>query len=547
MMLFKGKSLSSGVAIGKIKTYSPEKIDLLPTKINDIENELNTLKLSFERTISQLIELEEKARVNAGDEAAELFISHQLMLQDEDFINCIKSIIINERTNAAWAVQLIGLKFAKQFSEMDDEYFRERAADVIDVSHQIISFIRNVNHGLMINSDDRYILIADDLTPSETIKLNRTSILAIVTRLGSANSHTAILARALDIPAVVATSMASIENDWQGLEAIVDSENGNIYIDPDMATFSKFKQALNVQSKRKKQLLALRDEPAITQCGRRVKLYANIGSVEDVSSAVENGAEGIGLLRSEFLFLGRTNLPSEDEQFHAYRSIVEGMNGKRVIIRTIDLGADKQAEYLKLPVEDNPAMGCRAIRLCIERPEMLITQLRAILRASAFGRVAIMYPMITAVWELELLKSYHLHCCDQLLSEGIAFDNEIEVGIMIETPASALISDLLAKEVDFFSIGTNDLAQYTLAVDRQHPALERYNDPMHPALLKLIEQTCSNAHKNGIWVGICGELAVNPKMSEFFINSGVSELSGSPAALLPLKEKIKSINIGNFM
>ncbi len=543
MQILQGKAVSPGIALGTAWIYQPAKVEIGPEPAVDPQRELARFERALAEALAQLRGLEDKVRLDTGEDHAQLFVAHQLMLQDEDFQQTIRDNIGGQGVNAAWAVSQAGELFASQLAAMDDAYLQMRAADVMDVTARLIAILGGGRIEQPEQPAGEVILFADDLTPSETVQLDRQRIMAIVTLKGSANSHTAILARAMAIPALVGLDMPALPIQWRGKEAIVDSESGCVYLCADDATKRLYQGRLSRRRRERENLLAIRDRPAITRCGRRINLYANIGSVADLAAARDNGAEGIGLFRSEFLYLGRSELPGEQEQYAAYRAVAEGMGGRRVIVRTLDLGADKQADYLQLEPEDNPALGCRAIRLCLARPELLITQLRAILRASVYGRVAIMFPMITAVWELRALKAIYLQCRAQLDSEGIAYRPDIELGVMIETPAAALIGDLLAPEVDFFSIGTNDLTQYTLAVDRQNRALERYDDPVHPALLRLITQVCDQAHRQGIWVGICGELAANPDMSEFFIRLGIDELSVSPTAILPLKKTIQQLNV----
>ncbi|HEY0207699.1 phosphoenolpyruvate--protein phosphotransferase [Acerihabitans sp.] len=543
MQILQGKAVSPGIALGTAWIYHPVQVTVAPEPVANPQQELARFALACADALAQLRVLEDKVRLDTGEENAQLFVAHQLMLQDEDFQQTVRDTIDGQGVNAAWAVNQAGALFAGQLAAMEDAYFQARAADVLDVTARLIAILGGERTEPAEQPAGEAILFAHDLTPSETVQLDRRRIMAIVTLKGSANSHTAILARAMNIPALVGLDTPALPTQWQGQHVIVDSESGRVYLGADSATTRHYRYKLSQRQQERQRLLSVKDQPAITRCGRRVNLYANIGSVADIAAARDNGAEGIGLFRSEFLYLGRQELPGEQEQFAAYRAVAEGMAGQRVIVRTLDLGADKQADYLQLAPEDNPALGCRAIRLCLARPELLITQLRAILRASVYGRVAIMFPMITAVWEVWELKQLYQQCRAQLDNEGIAYRPDIELGIMIETPAAALIGDLLAPEVDFFSIGTNDLTQYTLAVDRQNPALERYDDPVHPALLRLITQVIDQAHRHGIWVGICGELAANPDMSEFFLRLGIDELSVSPAALLPLKKTIQLLDL----
>lgn len=541
MQIVAGKAVSSGIARGQIWCYRPAKSQVSPETIDSPRQELAKLERACSTALIQLQALEDKVRAETGEETAQLFAAHQLMLLDDDFQQEIREAIGEQKLSAAWAVEQAGELFANQLAAMDDAYFQARAADVRDVAGRLVAILCGHQACGLQQPDGEAILLADDLTPSETVQLDRQRIAGIVTRQGSANSHTAILARAMGIPALVGLELAELPSAWDGLEAVIDGNRGRICLTPDGETRQRYKEELEQQARRRETLLAAKDEPAITRCGRRIALYANIGSAQELATALDNGAEGIGLFRSEFLYLGREDLPGEEEQFAAYRAVAEGMNGKRVIIRTLDLGADKQTAALRLAKEDNPALGCRAIRLCLSQPELLITQLRAILRASAWGRIAIMFPMVASLWEVRALKALYQQCRQQLDAEGIPYRADIELGIMIETPAAALTGDLLAPEVDFFSIGTNDLTQYTLAVDRQNQALAPYGDPTHPALLRLIEQVCAHAYQHGVWVGVCGELAADLALSEYFIRLGVAELSVSPPALLPLKKAIQQI------
>ncbi|QYG86337.1 phosphoenolpyruvate--protein phosphotransferase [Citrobacter koseri] len=543
MKIISGKGVSSGIATGRIWCYIPHKSIISSLPIIDTEYEIERLKQACTIVLLQLQGLEEKVRNDIGDEAAQLFSAHQLMLMDEDFQQEIQEAINIKHANAAYAVKQAGELFSGLFSKMDDPYFKARATDVRDIAERIITALEGNSRQESQQPAGMVILYADDLTPSETVLLDREHITAIVTRLGSVNSHSSILARAMGIPAIAGLELTEFSTNWDGLEAIVDGDTGHLYLSPDLSTNQSYKHKMLLRYQAKQEMLKQRDTPAITMCGQHVELYANIGSLTEVAAAIENGAEGIGLFRSEFLYLGRSDLPQEEEQFSVYRSVAEGMKGKRVIIRTLDLGADKQTDALSLDKEDNPALGCRAIRLCLARPELLVVQLRAILRASIYGRIAIMFPMITSVWEINALKIIYKQCQEQLEKEGIAYRTDLEIGIMIETPAAAIISDLLASEVDFFSIGTNDLTQYTLAADRQNPLIEPYSDPTHPALLRLIKLVCNNAHRQKIWVGICGELAADLTITKYLLQLGIDELSVSPPSLLPLKKTIQHLNL----
>lgn len=548
MKIISGKGVSPGIASGRLWCYVPHKNVISSQLVSDPELEVQRLEQACSMVLLQLQELEEKARNDIGEEAAQLFAAHQLMLLDEDFQQEMQKTINIQHSNAAYAVKLAGDLFAGQFSEMEDPYFQARAADVRDITERIITVLSGYSE-LKLESQQPggvVILYAEDLTPSETVQLDRRHISAIVTRLGSVNSHSAILARAMGIPAIAGLELAGFSVDWDGMDVIVDGNKGQLYLRPDASTNQSFRDKLYLQQQLRQEMLKQKDAPAITKCGKHIKLYANIGSLPELTTAIENGAEGVGLFRSEFLYLGRSDLPGEEEQFSVYRTVAEGMAGKRVIIRTLDLGADKQTDALPLDKEENPALGCRAIRLCLARPELLVVQLRAILRASAYGRIAIMFPMVASLWEIHALKRLYRQCQEQLETEGVTYRDDIEIGIMIETPAAAIISDLLAPEVDFFSIGTNDLTQYTLAVDRQNPLLEPYSDPSHPALLRLIKLVCNNAHRQNIWVGICGELAADLTITEYLLQFGIDELSVSPPSLLPLKKTIQHLNLDEF-
>lgn len=533
METYSGTKIFDGIAIGRVFFYTKEQKSVDRRKVQDTAAELARYESAKEQAIRQLRELYEKAVVEVGEVNAQIFEVHSMMLEDDDYNDSVGNIIRSQAVNAEYAVAVTGDNFASMFANMEDEYFKARSADVKDISERVIGILSGKEGGGSLM--EPCIIVAEDLVPSETVQMDKTKLLAFVTRQGSANSHTAILARTMSIPALV---KVEINEGWNGRTAIVDGHSGVIIVDPDEATLREYENLRAKDEEKKRLLLELKNKETITKSGRRVKLYANIGNVSDLGAVLQNDAAGIGLFRSEFLYLEKEDFPTEEEQFAAYRQVAETMAGRPVIIRTLDIGADKQAAYLKLGEEENPAMGYRAIRICLSRPDIFKTQLRAILRASAFGRIAIMYPMITSVEELRDIRKILDEVKRKLDADGIAY-GEVEQGIMIETPAAAIISDLLAKEVDFFSIGTNDLTQYTLAVDRQNNKLDRFYDPHHEAILRLIRTVVENAHKAGIWAGICGELGADTELTEDFLRMGVDELSVSPGMILPLRKIIR--------
>ena len=538
MNIIKGKGVFGGVAIGRISLYRRRENIIKRYHIDDTEAEIGRFKTAKAEAIRQLKDLYEKAVVEVGEANAMIFDIHQMMLDDQDYCESIENIIKTEQVNAEYAVGTTADNFAQMFSSMDDPYMKERAADVRDISERVIGLLSDAQAST-VTADEPVIVAADDLAPSETVQLDKDKVLGFVTVHGSSNSHTAILARTMNIPAIIGAE--GIEK-FDGCMAVADGLSGVVYIDPDEATLTKMRQK-QAEERRKKELLnQLKGQDNVTIDGKRIDVFANIGNPGDVGAALENDAGGIGLFRSEFLYLESNDFPTEEQQFAAYKTVVQNMAGRTVVIRTLDVGADKQVDYFKLPKEENPAMGYRAIRICLTRPEIFKTQLRALYRASAFGRVAIMFPMITAVDEVLQIKEIAGQVRRELTHEGIAFSSDIELGIMIETPAAALISDLLAREVDFFSIGTNDLTQYTLAVDRQNQQLDPFYDPHHPAVLRMIQQVAKNAHDNGIWVGICGELGADLSLIETFLSYGIDELSVSPGLILPLRDKIRGID-----
>lgn len=532
---YKGKAIVKGIAIGKIFFYSKEKEQVRRISVADIEAEKERYEAAKNEALRQLGEIYEKALKEVGEENAAIFEVHQMFLEGDEFNESVTSIIETEGVNAEYAVAKTSDNLSEMFAAMEDEYFRARSADMKDISERVLNVLMG---------DDRFdipiepvILIAEDLAPSETVQMDKNNLLSFVTRLGSSNSHTAILARNMDIPALIGID---INKDWNGKQAVVDGNKGIFIIEPDEAVLSDYRAKLRNQIEEKELLKALKGKEDVTLGGKHIKLYANIGGVGDVADVLKNDARGIGLFRSEFLYLESDDFPTEEQQFTAYRKVAQMMAGKKVIIRTLDIGADKQVDYFDLGKEDNPALGCRAIRICLRQPDIFKTQLRALLRASAYGNIAIMYPMIISEDEVRQIKAISAEVKEELRKEDIPFDENIEEGIMIETPAAAIISDRLAELVDFFSIGTNDLTQYTLAVDRQNAKLESIADIHHEAILRLIEFVCKNAHDKGIWAGICGELGADLSLTETFIKMGVDELSVSPTRILPLRKSIRS-------
>ena len=534
MKVYSGKSINGSVAVGKIFIYS-KKSAAVKEKADDSALELSRYENASAAACEQLDELYQKALADAGVEAAGIFEFHRMMLEDDDYIDSVKEFISDNGYTAEMAVKSTGKKFAAMFAEMDDEYMRARSNDAKDVSDMLVSVLTGKSSRLNIN--EPVILAAEELTPGDAIQLDKSKLLGFVTDIGSDNSHTAILARSLDLPAVYDVKLPESCN---GKMAILDGCKGELIIDPDSETLEKAKAILQKNEERSRQLHALKDLPAVTGDGRRIKLYASIAGPEDVAEVLANGGEGVGLFRTEFLYMNNDDYPTEEEQFAAYKAVAEGMKGKKVIIRTLDIGADKQLDYMKMDNEGNPALGCRAIRICLTRPEIFRTQLRAILRASAYGNVSVMFPMIASLWEVREAKAMLEKCRQELLGEGIDIGCP-RVGVMIETPAAVIISDMLAEEVDFFSIGTNDLTQYTLATDRQNPNLEKFVDTHHPAVLRMIRMTAENAHARGVSVAICGELGADITLTEEFLAMGIDGLSVAPPKLLPLKEKVRSL------
>lgn len=535
-----GKGVSKGVAAGPISFYRRPSGEILRRSVTDTAAELVRFHDACETAKEQLGVLHDKALAEAGEDAAMLFEAHQMMLDDLDFVESIERLIENDRLNAEAAVSDTGAQFAEMFAAMDDSYMQARAADIRDISTRVIGILTGEGESGIV-SDVPCIVAADDLAPSETVQLDKSLILGFITAGGSANSHTAILARTMGIPAIIGAGDA-LQSEMEGKYAIIDGQTGEAVIEPDDAERERL---LKKQAKEKalKELLdQLKGKPNVTKDGRNVMVYCNIGSPADIDAVLQNDGGGIGLFRSEFLYLQGSDYPTEDEQFEAYKTVAERMGGRRVIIRTLDIGADKQADYFHLDKEENPAMGLRAIRICLTRPEVFRTQLRALYRASAYGKIAIMFPMITSVWEVQEIKRICRNIRAELAEEGVSMADKVELGIMIETPAAVMMSVELAREVDFFSVGTNDLTQYTLAVDRQGVGLDRFFDAHHPAVLRMIRMAAENAHKAGIWIGICGELGADAELTETFLSMGIDELSVSPSAVLPLRSAIRSID-----
>ena len=537
MITIQGKGVSAGVGVGPLYFYRRATVEIHNTTVEDTDAEWHRFKGAQTGAVEQLGVLAEQARAEAGDEAAMLFETHQMMAEDLDYEEAIEDLIVNQKLNAEAAVSQVAEQFAAMFAAMDDTYMQARAADVQDVSQRIIGILCGVVQG-GIASDVPVLLAADDLAPSETIQLDKSKILGFITAGGSGSSHTAILARTKGIPAIVGMGDA-LKPEYEGRQAIADGSTGALVIDPDDETRDRLLKKREEQLRLQRLLETLKGQENVTKDGKTVRVYCNIGSPEDVHAVQVNDGGGIGLFRSEFLYLNTKDYPTEDEQFNAYKQVLSDMDGKEVIIRTLDIGADKQIGYFNLPKEDNPAMGMRALRICLNRPEIFRVQLRALFRASAYGKLGIMFPMVTSVWEVREAKRMCEEVKRDLKHEGIPYSDDVKIGVMIETPAAAVISDRLAKEVDFFSIGTNDLTQYTLACDRQNNDLGRFYDPHHPAVLRLIKLVTENAHKNGIWVGICGELGADLALTETFLAMGLDELSVTPRAVLPLRNAVR--------
>lgn len=543
MQVYSGKSVFRGIAIGKISVYRKNEQQVKRVRTEDTKGELARYEAAKAAAIEQLQELYQKALKEVGEANAAIFEIHQMMLDDGDYNESVENIIETQKVNAEYAVAVTGDNFAQMFRAMDDDYMRERAADVKDISERVLSILNGGQKGKGV-TDEPVIIVADDLAPSETVQLEKDMVLSFVTVHGSVNSHTAILARTMAIPALIGTEELPLDDTVDGKLAVVDGLNGKIYVEPDAQTLEEMKKRRQAELEKKELLQLLKGKENVTLDGKKIMLYANIGNIKDLATVIQNDAGGIGLFRSEFIYLEKDRYPTEEEQFSIYKTAVETMAGKRVIIRTLDIGADKQCEYFKMDKEENPALGYRAIRICLTRPEIFKTQLRALFRASAYGNLAIMYPMITSLWEVKRIKEIVEEVKAELTAEQLEFGNP-QQGIMIETPAAVMMSEKLAKEVDFFSIGTNDLTQYTLAIDRQNPKLDKFYDAHHPAVLSMIRMTVENAHKAGIWAGICGELGADTSLTKEFLAMGVDELSVSPGSILPIRKIILETDTEN--
>lgn len=538
MVVSEGKSVYGGIAIGKICIFDKEDSQVKRRTIEDVDAELARFEQAKEQAKMQLQKLHDKALQEVGESGAMIFEVHQMMLDDLDYIESVTNMIQTQKVNAEFAVAATGDNLSQVFAAMEDAYMKERAADLKDISNRVVMVLQGKEDGALI-SEEPVILLAEDLAPSETVQLDKSKVLSFVTKLGSTNSHTAILARTMNIPALIGVHY---DADLNGKMAIVDGFSGKLYVEPDEETLQKYEKRRAEEENKKRLLLELRGKDDITKDGTKINLYANIGGVSDVASALANDACGIGLFRSEFLYLESDTYPTEEEQFKAYKTVVETMAGKKVIIRTLDIGADKQVDYFELGKEENPAMGYRAIRICLDRQDVFKTQLRAIYRASHYGVISVMFPMIISVSEVRRIKKLIEEVKEELNEQEIPY-GDVEIGIMIETPAAAMISDLLAKEVDFFSIGTNDLTQYTLAIDRQNPKLDSFYDAHHEAVLRMIQMIVDNGHKEGCWVGICGELGADTELTETFLRMGVDELSVSPSMVLPVRAVIRNLSL----
>ena len=537
MITLEGKSVFGGVAIGRIQFYKRNEITIKRTRVEDVEAEVERFQNAKAKTLERLKGLYEKALEDVGEANAMIFEAHQLMLEDPDYVESIENIIRTQDVNAEYAIGATADNFAAIFEAMDDAYMQGRAADVRDVSERLLQALSSQNETVMV-MDEPVIIAADDLVPSETVQLDKEKVLSFVTMYGSANSHTAILARTMNIPAVIGLGEA-LKEEYDGKVAIVDGVDGKVYIDPDEETMASMQKKQKKDQEQKELLNQLKGKENVTKSGQKVNVYANIGNLADVGAVLKNDAGGIGLFRSEFLYLESDTYPTEEQQFAVYKKVAETMAGKKVIIRTLDIGADKQVDYFKLDKEDNPALGYRAIRICLTRPEIFKTQLRALYRASAYGQISIMFPMIISVAEVKKIKEIVEEVKAELRTEGAAFREDVELGIMIETPAAVMVSRELAKEVDFFSVGTNDLTQYTLAIDRQNQKLEDFYDSHHPAVLAMIRMAAESAHAEGKWIGICGELGADVTLTETFLKMDIDELSVAPGMVLKVRQKIR--------
>lgn len=543
MRIYNGKSVFNGIAIGKIRVYKKDVQQVKRTKVTDMEAELSRFASAKEEAVRQLQGLYDKALKEVGEANAAIFEVHQMMLDDVDYNESVENIVRSQEVNVEYAVAATGDNFSQMFAAMDDDYMRERAADVKDISERLLTILSGKEDHTA-SAKEPAIIIADDLAPSETVQLDKDMVLSFVTVHGSTNSHTAILARMMEIPALVGTKIP-LDDTVDGKTGIVDGGDGKVYVDPDEETLLRMRKKQEEEQHRKELLLTLKGRENVTLDGQKVMLYANIGNIKDLAMVMQNDAGGIGLFRSEFIYLEKEDYPSEEEQFQIYKQAAETMAGKRVIIRTLDIGADKQCGYFDMEQEENPALGVRAIRICLTRPDVFKTQLRALFRASAFGNIAVMYPMITSIGEIRRIKGIVSEVKAELDAQGTPY-GEPEQGIMIETPAAVLVSDMLAKEVDFFSIGTNDLTQYTLAIDRQNPKLDEFYDAHHPAILRMISMVVENAHKAGIWAGICGELGADETLTREFLAMGVDELSVAPGSILPIRKIVLETNVKEY-
>lgn len=541
MKKFSGKGVYSAVAIGKISVFKRQEAAVKRTHVTDTDSEIKRLEKAKEQTTAQLEGIYQKALKEVGETNAQIFEIHMMMVEDDDYNESIVNIIEGQKVNAEYAVAVTSDNFAEMFANMDDPYMQARSADIKDISNRIISNL--AGGGNLHSADEKVIICADDLAPSETVALDKDKVLAFVTAYGSSNSHTAILARTMNIPAVIGVGQEFLDSIKDGDEAVVDGFTGEIYVSPDSDTKEKMLAKQKADAEQKELLLSLKDKENVTLDGTKINIYANIGGVGNIGAVLLNDAGGIGLFRSEFLYLENSDYPTEEQQFHAYKKVLESMAGKKVIIRTLDIGADKQVDYFNLKKEDNPAMGLRAIRICLTRPEIFRTQLRALYRASVYGSLGIMFPMITSVSEVEKILGICEDVKRELKSQDIEYSENVELGIMIETPAAAVISDRLAPLVDFFSVGTNDLTQYTLACDRQNPELEQFCDTHHEAILRLIEMSAENAHRHGAWIGICGELAADTSLTETFLRMGIDELSVSPSFVLKVRDAVRKTDL----
>ncbi|MCX7714773.1 MAG: phosphoenolpyruvate--protein phosphotransferase [Clostridia bacterium] len=544
MTVLKGKGVSGGIALGRLLIYEKREKNIKRYRVENAENEIKRFEDAKKEAIFQLQHLYDKALQEVGETHAMIFDIHQMMLNDLDYCDSIINIIRSQNVNAEYAVAATADNFAMMFSAMDDSYMKERAADVRDISERVLNILSDASEN-SISGSEPVIVAAEDLTPSQTVQMDKDKVLGFVTMKGSSNSHTAILARTMNIPAVV-NAGEFLKPEYDGQFCIIDGFSGNVYIDPDEATIKHFIEKQKEDRFKRELLSELKGKKNITLDGQEINIYANIGNLSDLGSVLQNDAGGVGLFRSEFLYLEKLDFPTEEEQFNVYKTAAETMAGKKLIIRTLDIGADKQAKYFNLPNEENPAMGYRAIRICLQEKEIFKTQLRALYRASAYGQIAIMFPMITSLKEIKEIKKVVKEVKSELLADGIPFDESVELGIMIETPAAVIISDILAKEVDFFSIGTNDLTQYALAVDRQNPKLDWFYDPHHKAIIRMIKMAADNAHQNGIWIGICGELASDLELTETFLSIGIDELSVSPGLILELRKKVREIDVSKI-